>query len=52
MNDNLQLQPIHLQNRIYTIRDLQVMLDRDLAMIYGVKAIRLREQVKRNILST
>ena len=25
------------------------MLDRDLAELYGVKAIRLREQVKRNI---
>jgi len=25
------------------------MLDRDLALIYGVKSIRLREQVKRNI---
>jgi hypothetical protein len=37
-----------IQNRIYTIRGLQVMIDRDLASIYGVKPTRLREQVKRN----
>jgi hypothetical protein len=38
-----------IQNKIYTIRGEQVMLDKDLAILYGVKAIRLREQVKRNI---
>lgn len=38
-----------IQNKIYYIRNLQVMLDRDLAELYGVKPIRLREQVKRNI---
>lgn len=46
-----QLQTINennLQDKIHTIRGLQVMLDRDLAELYGVKAIRLREQVKRN----
>lgn len=37
-----------LQQKIYFIRDMQVMLDRDLAGLYGVKSIRLREQVKRN----
>lgn len=35
-------------NKIYLIREYKVMLDRDLAELYGVKAIRLREQVKRN----
>ncbi|QOI98912.1 MAG: ORF6N domain-containing protein [Flammeovirgaceae bacterium] len=35
-------------NKIYLIRNHKVMLDRDLAELYGVKAIRLREQVKRN----
>lgn len=35
-------------NKIYYIRKQKVMLDRDLAELYGVKAIRLREQVKRN----
>jgi len=38
-----------IQNRIYTLRNVQVMLDKDLAIFYGVKPIRLREQVKRNI---
>ena len=38
-----------IQNRIYPIRDVQVMPDKDLAIFYGVKPIRLREQVKRNI---
>lgn len=37
-----------IQQKIYTIRDVQVMLDRDLAELYQVKPIRLREQVKRN----
>ncbi|MCK9337811.1 MAG: ORF6N domain-containing protein [Arcobacteraceae bacterium] len=37
-----------ISSKIYTIRGLQVMLDRDLAELYGVKPIRLREQVKRN----
>lgn len=36
-------------SKIYLIREQKVMLDRDLAELYGVKAIRLREQVKRNI---
>lgn len=35
--------------RIYQLREQKVMLDRDLAELYGVKAIRLREQVKRNM---
>ena len=48
MTENIQLQTNEIQHRIYTIRGLQVMLDRDLAEMYGVKAIRLREQVKRN----
>ena len=36
-------------SKIYFIRNQKVMLDRDLAELYGVKAIRLREQAKRNI---
>jgi phage regulator Rha-like protein len=38
-----------VMNKIYYIRKQKVMLDRDLAVLYGVKAIRLREQVKRNL---
>lgn len=38
-----------IQRKIYTIRDVQVMLDSDLAEFYGVETRRLNEQVKRNI---
>ena len=38
-----------VMNKIYIIRNHKVMFDRDLAELYGVKSIRLREQVKRNI---
>lgn len=38
-----------IQDKIYTIRDVQVMVDRDLAELYGVETRRLNEQVKRNI---
>lgn len=38
-----------VMNKIYVIRNQKVMLDRDLAELYGVKSIRLREQVKRNL---
>jgi len=37
-----------IQERIFTIRRMQVMLDRDLAEIYNVPTKRLNEQVKRN----
>ena len=35
-------------NRIYVIRNEKVMLDRDLAELYGVETKRLKETVKRN----
>ncbi len=37
-----------IESRIFTLRNVQVMLDSHLAVFYGVKPIRLREQVKRN----
>ena len=37
-----------VKSRILTVRGVQVMLDRDLAMLYGVDAKRINEQVKRN----
>jgi len=37
-----------VKHRILLIRGQKVMLDSDLAELYGVKPIRLREQVKRN----
>ena len=44
MNDNQVI-----QSKIYEIRGQKVMLDRDLAAMYGVETRRLNEQVKRNI---
>ena len=38
-----------IRNKVYTIRGQQVMLDADLAEIYGYEVKRLNEQVKRNI---
>jgi len=48
MSTELILSKSELQKKIYFFRDTQVMLDRDLAELYEVKSIRLREQVKRN----
>ena len=39
---------IEIENRIFTIRGLQVMLDAHLAELYNVETKRLNEQVKRN----
>lgn len=39
----------HVEKMIYTIRGVQVILDQDLAKLYGVETRRLNEQVKRNI---
>src|SRR5262249_31446410 len=36
-------------NRIYMVRGQKVMLDDDLAVMYGVETKRLNEQVKRNV---
>ena len=38
-----------IEQMIYTLRDVQVILDEDIAGLYGVKTKRLNEQVKRNI---
>ena len=37
-----------VMNKIYLVRDQIVMLDEDLAELYGVETRRLNEQVKRN----
>lgn len=38
-----------IANTIYYIRNQKVMLDRDLATLYGIETKRLNEQVKRNL---
>jgi hypothetical protein len=39
-----------ITNKIYFIRNMKVMLDRDLAELYNVETKRINEQVKRNAL--
>ena len=50
MAESTELMTIdNICNRVYVIRGQQVMLDCDLAEIYGYEVKRLNEQVKRNI---
>ena len=45
-------QPVSLaeiQARIYTVRNVQVMIDRDLALLYGVETRALKQAVRRNL---
>ena len=49
MNDLLDtVADNNIEDRIYVVRGKQVMLDRDLAELYGVETKRLNEQVRRN----
>ncbi|MBQ9682310.1 MAG: ORF6N domain-containing protein [Neisseriaceae bacterium] len=43
------IQPFNIENKILLIRHEQVMIDRDLAELYGIETKRLNEAVKRNI---
>ena len=36
-------------NKIFVIRGMKVMIDHDLAELYGIETRRLKEQVRRNI---
>ena len=49
MNDMSVINEETIKNKIYSIRGLQVMLDRDLAELYGVETRALKQAVKRNI---
>lgn len=45
-----ELMPIQIiENKIFVIRGIKVMIDRDLAELYGVKTMVLNQAVKRNI---
>jgi len=49
-NERLVLVPIEtIENKIFLIRGKKVMLDRDLAVLYGVKTQALNQAVKRNL---
>ena len=47
MNEIVSIE--NITGLIYLIRAKKVMLDRDLAELYGVETKRLKEQVRRNI---
>ena len=54
MENNELIQPLHLtesdiERMIVTVRDEQVLIDRDLAYIYQVEVKQMNRQVKRNI---
>jgi hypothetical protein len=50
MNESKQTIPLQqIQDRIFTIRDKQVMFDRDLAELYQIETRVLNQAVKRNI---
>lgn len=38
-----------VMNKIYLIRGQKIMLDKDLAVLFDIQSIRLREQVKRKM---
>ncbi len=47
--NKISLTEQNIQNKIYTIQGVQVMLDRDLAELYGVETRVVNQAVKRNI---
>ena len=49
MKNELILNENEIESRIFTIRGLQVMVDRDLAELYEVETKVLNQAVKRNI---
>ncbi len=48
MSKELTISQMQIENRIFTVRGVHVMLDSDLAEIYNIPTRRLNEQVKRN----
>lgn len=46
---DLVVQDLRIEERIYSVRGKQVILDRDLAMLYQVEVAQMNRQVKRNI---
>ena len=49
MNDLIELEKIQIGDMIYEVRDKQVMLDSDLAKLYGVETKRINESVRNNL---
>lgn len=49
LHDSRTLSLAEIQARIYTVRTVQVMIDRDLALLYGVENRALKQAVRRNL---
>ena len=49
MNELIVKDDIKIENMIYEIREREVMLDSDLAMLFGYETGQLNRQVQRNI---
>ncbi len=50
MKEKIEIVPYEqIEGKIYLLRGKKVMLDRDLARLYGVKTMVLNQAVKRNI---
>lgn len=49
MNDKLSITNDTIENIIYDVRGVKVMLDYDLATMYEVEVAQLKRQVRRNI---
>ena len=47
--ENNKNEILNIENKIYVIDDKQVMLDSDLAELFGVETKRINEAVKNNI---
>ena len=48
MNEVIEKENIKIENLIYEVRGVQVMLDSDLAKLYGTETKRINEAVRRN----
>ncbi|MBL7737435.1 MAG: ORF6N domain-containing protein [Chitinophagaceae bacterium] len=49
LNHQITVAEEAIMNKIYVVRGQKVMIDRDLAVLYGVETKRLKEAVRRNI---
>ena len=49
LHDRPSVSLAEIQSRIYTVRNMQVMIDRDLASLYGVENRALKQAVRRNL---
>lgn len=48
LHDRPSVSLAEIQSKIYTVRNMQVMIDRDLALLYGVENRALKQAVRRN----